>query len=117
MDMTEAAVRLTAIESRAARRLGRLFRIERAGRFERRPIETVGRLVQRRAGLIDELIRLDAERRTRAISGSVELDAAIGELQQEIDRSQTHCIARIAASAAELGQPHAGGIATGLRDG
>jgi hypothetical protein len=115
--MTETGSTSELIESRAARRLGRLFRIERVGCFERRPIETVWRLIRRRARLVDELIRLDSERRSQAAPGSVELGVAIGELAGEVDRSQRRCVDRISALAGELRRQQAGGIATGLRDG
>jgi hypothetical protein len=115
--MTEPEGTLELIESRAARRLGRLFRMERVGCFEGRPIETVWRLIRRRARLVDELIRLDAERRSQAAPGSVELGVAIGELVREVDRSQTRCVDRITALAGELRRQQAGGVATGLRDG
>jgi hypothetical protein len=115
--MTETGNRLELIESRAARRLGRLFRMERVGCFERRPTETVWRLIRRRARLVDELIELDAERRSQAAPGSVELGAAIEELVREVDRSQNWCVDRITALAGELRRQQAGGIATGLRDG
>jgi hypothetical protein len=115
--MTETGSTLELIESRAARRLGRLFRMERVGCFERRPIETIWRLIRRRARLVDELIRLDAARRSRAAPGSVELGAAIEELGSEVDRSQTRCVDRITVLVGELGRRQAGAIATGLRDG
>jgi hypothetical protein len=114
--MTETASRLELIEIRAARRLGRLFRIERIGCFERRPIAIVQRLTARRARLVDELLRLDADRRSGAAAGSVELAAAMRELAREVDRCQARCVDRITTLAGELGWRHARGIATGLRD-
>jgi hypothetical protein len=115
--MTETGDRLELIESRAARRLGRLFRMERAGCFERRPVETVWRLIRRRAQVVDELIQLDAARRSQVQPSSAELDVAIEELVREVDRSQSRCVDRITALTGEFGRQQSGGIATGLRGG
>jgi len=43
-------------KARIARRLGRLFRLERAGAFSRRSAETAWRLIARRGELMAELI-------------------------------------------------------------
>jgi hypothetical protein len=91
--------------------------MERAGCFERRPVETVWRLIRRRAQVVDELIQLDAARRSQVQPSSAELDVAIEELVREVDRSQSRCVDRITALTGEFGRQQSGGIATGLRDG
>jgi len=114
--MTDGAGELALRESRAAGRLGRLFRIERAGRFARRPVEIVWRLIGRRARLVDELMRLDAARRLLAAPIPAELDAAIGELAREVDQSRALCVARVGTLGGELERRRGAGTATGLRD-
>jgi hypothetical protein len=115
--MSDADIELATRESRAARRLGRLLRIERAGRFERQPVETSWRLIGRRARLIDELMRLDAARRSLAAPASPELDAAIRELAGEVDRLHVRCVLRLDALGDEIRGRRGEGMATGLRDG
>jgi hypothetical protein len=107
--------RLAARESGAARRLGRLFRFERVGAFDRRPIETVRRLIARRGRALEELVRLDAERRSLAMPPSPELGAALAELAREVDRSRGSCLGRIDALADVLRPRQRVGAATGLR--
>jgi predicted transcriptional regulator len=115
--MTKGISELVKLESRVACRLSRLFRLERDGRLERQPIETVRQVIGRRARLIDELMRLDAERRSLAAPLAAELAAAIGELAREARRSRFFCGARIEALAAGLRRRQGAGTATGLRDG
>jgi hypothetical protein len=115
--MTDNAHELTTRESRLARRLRRLFHIERAGGFERRPAEIVWRLIGRRGQLVDELIRLDAARRTLAAPTTAALDVAIGKLAHEVREAHARCAARIEAIDDELAQRRAAGGTTGLRDG
>src|SRR6185312_1957624 len=87
-------------ESRAVRRLVRLFCIERKGGFERWPVTTVRRLGDRRARLLDGLDELETARRSlpesmpESMPGSMpgslsrslpaELGVALGELAGEI---------------------------------
>jgi hypothetical protein len=115
--MSNAATQLALVQIRTVRRLGRLFRVERTGRLERRPFEVSQRLIGRRAGLVDELVRLDAARRSLAVPPSDELSAAIRDLAGEVDRLQALCAARIEALTLELRQRRGAGQATGLRDG
>jgi len=114
--MIDHATELNGREDRAARRLARLFRIERSGRFERRPAETVRRLIQRRGRLIDELLRLDARRRSVAPSVPIGLGLTMGLLAQEVERTEQSCLELLARLGAELRQLRGEGIATGLRD-
>ena len=104
-------------EIRTARRLARLFRAERTGRLGRRPSETARRFVERRGALIDELVRLEAQRRSLAPWTPTELDLAIGALRLEVDRAEQFCLALLAQLGAELGQRRGEGRATGLRAG
>ena len=114
--MSDAAVALLRQEQRAARRLARLFRIERAGRFSGRPAETVRRLIERRGRLADELAALDARRQSLARRTTVELDLAIGALAQEVECTERWCVERLAEIRAELARRRGAGTATGLRD-
>lgn len=108
---------LAVCECRAARRLTRLFRIERLGRFERHPIETVRQLIGRRAMLVDELAQLEVKRRALGAPLPLELGAALGELAHEVGAARQSCLARAEQLAAELAQRRGEGRATGLRGG
>jgi hypothetical protein len=114
--MSDNAQRLIERESRTARRLRRLFRIERAGAFERRPIEIARQMIDRRGRLIDDLIRLDAERRLMLGEPTQELDTVMGTLAREVYEAQMRCTARIEAIGDELLQRRSPGAVTGLRD-
>ncbi len=108
---------LAKAECRTVRRLGRLFRIERTGRFDSRRGEAMQRLIGRRQQLVDELIRLDAARRELAIPAAPELGAAIGDLAREVERSRTWCVVQMEALSGEIRQlESATRTATGLRD-
>jgi len=115
--MSDDATALLNREQRAARRLARLFRIERAGRFASRPTETVQRLIERRGRLVEELARLEARRKSLAPWTTVELDLAMGILAKEADRAEQWCLERLAELGAELARRRGAGTATGLRDG
>jgi hypothetical protein len=103
--------------SRTARRLARLFRIERCGGFERRPIETMRRLTERRGQLVEELMRLDAERRSFAPWVTTDLDRSMWVLTRAIDGLHDDVAARLDRLGAELRLRRGEGTATGLRDG
>jgi hypothetical protein len=105
-----------AYEARAARRLGRLFKIERAGGFDRRPAATVRRLVERRGAIIAELFRLERMRRSLPPARLAELDQALRELASEVGRSLHHSKTRIERLGADLRLRGGGGPPTGLRD-
>lgn len=115
--MIDDATALLRQEYRTARRLARLFRIERAGGFARRPPEMVRRLIERRADVIGELARLDAKRLSFAPWATADLDVAMGALGREIERSQQRCRELLAELGAELERRRGLGTATGLRDG
>lgn len=115
--MIDDATVLLRREYRMARRLARLFRIERAGGFARRPGDVARRLIERRGRVIDDLVRLDARRLSLAPWTSTELDAAIGALAREVGRAEQRCREVLAELGAELRRRRGLGTATGLRDG
>lgn len=115
--MSESEIELAVQESRAVRRLSRLFRIERLGGFERHSIETVRRLIARRAKLVDELAPLEAKRRLSDAPVPAELGTALSELTGEVDAARQSSVARAERLAAELRQRRGEGQATGLRGG
>ncbi len=102
-------------ESRAARRLGRLFRIERAGGVDRLSAEIIRRMVDRRGALFDELRRLETARRVRIPVPSPELAAALGDLAREVGQSLPLAETRVERLGAELRLSRGEGVATGLR--
>ncbi|HWD58906.1 MAG TPA: hypothetical protein VG308_11535 [Stellaceae bacterium] len=114
---SDDTTRLMTREYRAARRLARLFRIERAGGLARRPPEIAKRLVARRGRLVDELARLEAQRRALAPWTIVELDLAMGALAREVDSAERWCLGRLAELGDELARRRGAGGTTGLRDG
>jgi len=115
--MSESEIELAAQESRLVRRLSRLFRIERLGGFERHSIETVRRLIARRAILVDELAQLEAKRRLSDAPVPAELGSALGELAREVEVARRSSLVRAEQLAAELRQRRGEGQATGLRGG
>src|ERR1700676_975108 len=114
--MSAEEITLMRQEMRTARRLARLFRIERSGRLERWPRETTCRLAERRGRLIDELVRLEARRRSIAPWTPPELDLAMGALRLEVDRAEQSCMTLLARLDAELGRLRGEGRAAGLRE-
>lgn len=115
--MIDEATALLRREYRTARRLARLFRIERLGGFARLPGETRRRIVERRGALIGELVGIDAKRMSLAPWTTPDLDVAMGSLAREVDRTEQHCRELIARIGAELERRRGMGTATGLRDG
>jgi hypothetical protein len=103
-------------EVQAARRLARLFRIERSGCLARRPGETGRQFLDRRGVLVDELARLEAKRQSIAPGTPTELDLAMDALRLEVDRAEQFCLALLARLGAELGRLRGEGRVTGLRD-
>ena len=86
--MADLATDLARREGRAARRLARLFRIERHGGLARWPPETARRLIARRGLLVDELIALEVRRRSFAPWVPTELELAIEILAREVARDR-----------------------------
>jgi hypothetical protein len=100
-----------------ARCLGRLFKIERTGGFERRPVATVQQLIKRRGTLVNELLRLDGMRRSLKSPGSPELEQALAELAGEVDGSLDHSQTRVERLREDLRLGRGEGMTTGVRDG
>jgi len=115
--MLDQATPLARKECRLARRLARLFRIERTGGLTRRPRDIARRIVDRRAQLIDELVRLEECRRSLEPWTLPELDVAMGILAREVRSTEQHCLERLAEIGDELRRRRGIGIRTGLRDG
>lgn len=101
---------------RLARRLGRLFRIERRGGFERRPL-AVHCLVERRGALVNRLIALADGAPAAGALRSRAVEEALAELDREVGRLQPEAEQRAKRLAAELRLRRGGGVPTGLRDG
>jgi hypothetical protein len=115
--MTDSETEIIGRESRAARRLGRLFRIERAGGFDRRSVATVRRLIERRGMLVSELLLIDGLRRTLNPPRSAELEQALAELAREVNRSLHHSQNQVARLHTDLRLRRGEGMPTGVRDG
>jgi hypothetical protein len=116
--MRETVDNPTMREIRLARRLERLFRVERTGGFARRPAATVRRLVERRGAVVAELLALDAARRGSAPPPlPAELGDALAELGREVKRSMTQAGQQQADLLAELRRRRPGGGSSGLRGG
>jgi hypothetical protein len=115
--MLGEATPLTKKECRVVRRLARLFRIERSGGLARRPKDVVRHMIDRRAGLIDELLRLEECRRSLEPLPIPELDVAMRSLAREVNCMEQHCLERLATIGEELRRRRGAGTLTGLRDG
>jgi hypothetical protein len=115
--MIDSETEIIVRESRAARRLGRLFKIERAGGFNRRPVATVQRLVERRGILVSELLVIDGKRRALNSPRSAELEQALAELAREVSGSLHGSQTQVERLHAELRFRRGKGMPTGVRDG
>jgi hypothetical protein len=91
-----------AVRLHLTRRVARLFRIERAGGLERRPVATVRHLIERRGALIEALIAAGEPPRAGAESGPSVLEQALRELAIEVGRCRPSAEQRLAALTAEL---------------
>lgn len=101
---------------RAAHRLCRLFRIERAGGFARCSAAAVRRIVARRGALIEGLIEgVTAFERPGSDGPSLALLQALAELADEAQLSRALAEARVVRLQAELELRRGEGRATGLR--
>lgn len=85
--MTQGRLPSVEYELHLMNRLSRLFRVERCGRFRRRPLGLVLALIRRRGRCIETLIQLDAERRHRGAPVDMELQHAALALAQEVGNS------------------------------
>jgi hypothetical protein len=113
--MADDPATLIRREYRLAHRLSRLFRIERSGRADRWPGSVADEMRARRARLIDEMLSLDAARRSLEPSIPPELAGTMAELAREVGCAEEYCLQRLAEVGAELGRRR--GVSTGLRDG
>jgi hypothetical protein len=102
-------------QSLIARRLRRLFRLERAGAFARRPAEIVWRLIARRAQLMAELSGVERRRHEARVPPSPELHEAVGELAAEVALSRTYCETLAAGLGTELRARRGQTAPSGLR--
>ena len=115
--MTETKSDLHLRESRTARRLGRLFKIECAGGFDRRPLVTVWQIIERCGALVRELLKLDDLRRSLALSRSAELDQALRDLVRNVKLALNCARNRAEKIDGDLRARRGEGITTGIRSG
>jgi hypothetical protein len=110
-----AAGDILAQERRLARRVERLFRLERRGAMPRRSRDLAGRLAGRRGDLVTALMRADAARRALDLPVSPELRAALEALWRETGRARDSADTRLRQLAAELRLARGDGTASGVR--
>ena len=103
-------------ESHAARRLARLFKIERDGGFDRWPIATAQRLIERRGALMKELLIMDGMRRSLVAPRSAELDRALAELAGVVNRALSLARTRVDQIEKDLCVRRGESLPTGIRD-
>jgi hypothetical protein len=113
--MIETDRTILAHESHLARRLGRLFRAERQGRFSDRPRGLAERLVRRRGELIEALVRTDAARRALDLPISPDLRQAAEALARETAQSIHAADGRLQQLREDLLRSRGDGIPTGIR--
>jgi hypothetical protein len=106
---------IVAHESHLARRIARLFRMERVGRLIGRSQELTQRLRDRRGELIDALMRTDAARRNLRILISPELQRAVEALWRESGDAKRDADARLDRLRADLLMARGEGIPSGIR--
>lgn len=102
-------------EYRLARRLSRLFRVERAGRFERHAAVAARRLIERRGRLIEALIATEQRRREAALPPPRALHEALLALADEARRSGAAAADRLTRVQRELRLRRAGAPGSGMR--
>lgn len=107
---------LASAESRIARRLVRLFRIERVGGFDRWGAATAGCLIARRGELVEELLDLDQLRRSLAVPRPPDLQCALAALSQEVDLAAVRARTRAEQIAADLSCRLGDSPPSGMRD-
>ncbi|HEX3860981.1 MAG TPA: hypothetical protein VHY35_04760 [Stellaceae bacterium] len=102
-------------QCRAARRLARLFRIERHGGFDRRPADVAQRLVERRGTIIAELLALALAPPGSPLR-SAELDSVLRDLAVEVEHARLTAQQRHDTLDSEL-HFRRGESPTGIRNG
>jgi hypothetical protein len=110
-----SAADIVTTECRLARRLGRLFRIERSGGFARRPQPVASRCISRRGALIEALMQTEVDRRAASAPISPELRDAAQALWDEVGRSRASADARLERLETELRTVSGLGPPSGLR--
>lgn len=96
---------------RTARRLCRLFRIERAGGFERRGAALAQRMIERREALIRALIIFQ---RGHSVPPSAALLRSLMELAEEVRWSRDYAARQLETLRAELELRRGEGASSGL---
>jgi hypothetical protein len=113
--MAEGERDIVAHESLLARRVGRLFRVERNGQLARRRHELGEHLLRRRGELIEALIRTDAARRALKIPITGELQRAAETLWRETAQSWRSADTRLQQLRADLLMARGEGTPSGVR--
>jgi hypothetical protein len=102
-------------QSRAARRLARLFRIERNGGFERWPPAVSRQLIERRGQLIEAMLT-DLKRQAIVAQPSAEVDRALAHLSREIEGAVDHVRAQLQQIGKDLRLSRGEGLPSGIRN-
>jgi hypothetical protein len=102
-------------EAHLARRLGRLFRIERSGRLQQRGADVTARLQVRRGELIAALMRTEATRRQLRLATTPALHQALAALWHETGAMHRVADRRLQQSRSELLLARGEGIPSGIR--
>jgi hypothetical protein len=103
-------------EIRSARRLGRLFRIECRGGFDRWPVAIIGKLIERRGALAAAVLQMDRRRRAAAVRPTPALKQALAELADELQRALPEAQARLERIGNDLRLSRGEGRPSGIRD-
>jgi hypothetical protein len=112
--VTGAGADIIRRESRAARRLGRLLRVEAAGGFRRRPTDIVRRLIERRDMIIEQLLQLDVMRRSLGSPRTAALEEALEELAHNVNTALQFAHERMEQISGDLRMRHGEGLRTGI---
>jgi hypothetical protein len=100
-------------QSRAARRLARLFRIERNGGFERWPAGINRQVIERRGQLVDALL---TDLQAMPVRPPPPLDRALAELSQEVRWALDPVRMRLQQIGKDLRLSRGEGLPTGIRN-
>lgn len=100
-------------QSRAVRRLARLFRIERNGGFEHRSAAIGRKLIERRGQLVNELL---TDLQAMPARPPPPLDRALAELSQEVEWALDRIRTRLQQIGKDLRLSRGEGLPTGIRN-
>lgn len=114
--MARADANIAAVESRLARRVCRLFQMDRTGVLARRGANLAGRLRDRRGQLIALLIQTDKTRRNLEIPISPELQHAAEALWRETNSLHDGVQAELERLQIDLSLVRGAGRPTGIRN-